>query len=100
MPNTVYHLYVVQMENREAMHAKLARESIGTGIHYLVPLHLQKAYGNLGYGPGDFPLCESAAKRILSLPVFPGLSEADQVRVVDVVVRSAQRTQAQNALAM
>jgi len=99
MPNAVYHLYVVQVKKREAMQAKLAKESIGTGIHYLVPLHLQKAYGNLGYGP-RFPLCEKAAKRILSLPMFPGLSEADQVRVVDVVVRSAQRTQAQNAMAM
>jgi len=98
--NAVYHLYVVQVENREAMQAELAKENIGTGIHYPVPLHLQKAYDNLGYGLGDFPLCEKAADRILSLPMFPGLSEADQVRVVDAVVRSAQRTRPQNALAV
>ena len=98
--NAVYHLYVVQVENRETMQAELLKENIGTGIHYPVPLHLQKAYDNLGYGLGDFPLCEKAADRILSLPMFPGLSEADQVRVVDAVVRSAQRTRPQNALAV
>jgi dTDP-4-amino-4,6-dideoxygalactose transaminase len=95
-----YHLYVVQVENREAVQAELAKENIGTGIHYPVPLHLQKAYGNFGYGPGDFPVCENAAERILSLPMFPGLSEADQVRVVDAVIRSAQRTRPQNVLAV
>jgi dTDP-4-amino-4,6-dideoxygalactose transaminase len=96
----VYHLYVVQVENREAVQADLAKQNIDTGIHYPVPLHLQKAYSNFGYGPGDFPVCESAAKRILSLPMFPGLSEADQVRVVDAVVRSAQSTRPQNVLAV
>jgi dTDP-4-amino-4,6-dideoxygalactose transaminase len=96
----VYHLFVVQVENREAVQAELAKQNIDTGIHYPVPLHLQKAYSNFGYGPGDFPVCENAAKRILSLPMFPGLTEADQVRVVEALVRSAQNTRRQDVLAV
>lgn len=92
----VYHLYVIQVENREVMQAILAKENIGTGIHYPIPLHLQKAYNNLGHRPGDFPVCEKAAERILSLPMFPAISETDQARVVHAVVRSAQDTAAQH----
>lgn len=93
----VYHLYVVQVERREAMQTDLANESIGTGIHYPIPLHLQKAYTSLGYRPGDFPVCEKAAERILSLPMFPGLAEQDQSQVVHAVVRSVLRSMAQRA---
>ncbi len=93
----VYHLYVIQVENREVLQAILAKENIGTGIHYPVALHLQKAYVNLGYRPGDFPVCERAAERILSLPMFPHISETDQARVVDAVVRSVQETASQRA---
>jgi dTDP-4-amino-4,6-dideoxygalactose transaminase len=96
----VYHLYVLQVENREAVQANLAKENIDTGIHYPVPLHLQKAYKSLAYELGDFPVCEKAAERIVSLPIFPGLSEADQTRVVHAVVRSAQCTGPQNVLVM
>jgi dTDP-4-amino-4,6-dideoxygalactose transaminase len=93
----VYHLYVIQVENREAVQTALAQEHIGTGIHYPIPLHLQKAYTSLGYRRGDFPVCEKAAEGILSLPMFPGISELDQERVAEAVVRiarcaSAQRT--------
>ncbi len=94
----VYHLYVLQVENREALQANLSKENIDTGIHYPVPLHLQRAYSGLGYALGDFPVCEKAAGRIVSIPMFPGLSEADQARVVDAVVRSAQYTGTQNAV--
>jgi dTDP-4-amino-4,6-dideoxygalactose transaminase len=92
-----YHLYVVQVENREAVQAILAKENIGTGIHYPIPLHLQKAYTSLGFRPGDFPVCEKAAERILSLPMFPAISQADQERVVDALVRTVQATAAQPA---
>jgi dTDP-4-amino-4,6-dideoxygalactose transaminase len=61
-------------------------------------LHLQKAYSNFGYRAGDFPVSEKAAERILSIPMFPGLSESDQVRVVDAVVRSARQAKAQNVV--
>lgn len=93
----VYHLYVVQVENREAVQAILTKEGIGTGIHYPIPLHLQKAYAGQGYAPGDFPVCEKAAERILSLPMFPGLSEAAQSQVVQAVFRSVQESSAQQA---
>jgi dTDP-4-amino-4,6-dideoxygalactose transaminase len=96
----VHHLYVIQVENREAVQTTLAEENIGTGIHYPIPLHLQKAYTNLGYRLGDLPVCEKAAERILSLPMFPALSEADQARVVHAVVRSVRRTAAQRTVAV
>lgn len=93
----IYHLYVVQVEDREAVQAALAKENIGTGIHYPIPLHLQKAYANQGYRAGDFPVTERAAERILSLPMFPTLSEADQVRVVQALVHIGQETSARQA---
>jgi dTDP-4-amino-4,6-dideoxygalactose transaminase len=93
-------LYVVQVDNREAVQADLAKEKIDTGIHYPVPLHLQKAYSSLGYRQGDFPVAEKAAERILSLPMFPSLSEADQARVVNALVRSAKCTGPRNVLAV
>ncbi len=86
----VYHLYVVQVENRQAVQARLAEDGVGTGIHYPIPLHLQKAYASLGYTSGDFPICEKAAERILSLPMFPGLSESDQAQVVHAMIQCAQ----------
>lgn len=73
----IYHLYVVQVENREAVQAALLKENIQTGVHYPIPLHLQKAYATMGYRNGDFPVCEKAAERIVSLPMFPTLSEPD-----------------------
>ena len=72
----VFHLYVVQVQNREQLQKHLGDAGIGTGIHYPIPLHLQTAYKNLGYREGDFPVCEEAASRILSLPMFPGLTGA------------------------
>jgi dTDP-4-amino-4,6-dideoxygalactose transaminase len=94
----IYHLYVIQVDNREAMQKALAQENIDTGIHYPVVLHLQKAYSNLGYKVGDFPVSEKAAERILSLPMFPGLSQANVMRVADAVVRCAQSTGRPNVL--
>ena len=93
----IYHLYVIQLENREAVQAALAKENIGTGIHYPIPLHLQKAYANQGYRAGDFPVTEKAAERILSLPMFPTLSEADQVRVVETLIRIVRESMPQRA---
>ena len=84
----VYHLYVIQVENREMVQAALTKEKVGTGIHYPIPLHLQKAYTSLGYTCGDLPVSERAALRILSLPMYPGISESDQVRVVEALVQT------------
>jgi dTDP-4-amino-4,6-dideoxygalactose transaminase len=81
----VYHLYVIRVEDRDDLIAKLAAENIGTGIHYPIPLHLQKAYVHLGYKEGDFPVSERLAKEILSLPMYPNLTEAQQSRVCQAV---------------
>jgi dTDP-4-amino-4,6-dideoxygalactose transaminase len=95
----IYHLYVVRVEDRQALQTALSQENIDTGIHYPVVLHLQKAYSDLGYRAGDFPASEEAAAHILSLPMFPGLSVSDQVRVVDAVVRGARPVRPQNVMA-
>jgi dTDP-4-amino-4,6-dideoxygalactose transaminase len=79
----VYHLFIVRVQAREALQKALAGANIGTGIHYPIPLHLQKAYSGLGYPAGSFPVTEKVATEIVSLPMFPGLSEAQQVRVVE-----------------
>ena len=74
----VYHLLVVRVKNREKLQADLAAAKVGTGIHYPIPLHLQKAYAPLGYKPGDFPVTERIAPEILSLPMFPQLTRQQQ----------------------
>ena len=77
----VYHLYVVRVQDREAFQAALAEAGIGTGIHYPIPLHLQKAYVHLGYKKGDFPVTEKVAREIVSLPMFPQLKHEHQEEV-------------------
>jgi dTDP-4-amino-4,6-dideoxygalactose transaminase len=74
----VYHLYVVRVKGREKLQAELAAALIGTGIHYPIPLHVQKAYAYLGYKAGDFPVTEKIAPEILSLPMFPQLTDEQQ----------------------
>ena len=78
----VYHLYVVRVQDREALQARLGEAGIGTGIHYPIPLHLQMAYQDLGYKPGDFPVTERVAAEIVSLPMFPQLTCNQQDEVV------------------
>ena len=82
----VYHLYVVRGEDRQKLQADLAAQNIGTGIHYPVPLHQQKAYARLGYRTGDFPVTERLAPQIVSLPMFPQLTEPQVQRVVAAVM--------------
>ena len=65
-------------------HMKAA--GIGTGIHYPIPLHLQKAYAVLNYKEGDFPVAERAASEIVSLPMFPQLTERQQARVAEEIL--------------
>jgi len=86
----VYHLYVVRVENREALMDHLKKAGIGTGIHYPIPLHLQKAYAPLNYHKKDFPITEKIAAQILSLPMFPQLTAGQQARVVEEIVRVSQ----------
>ena len=81
----VYHLYVVRVQEREALQATLAEARIGTGIHYPVPLHLQNAYQHLDYKEGDFPVTERVAAEIVSLPMFPHMSNEQQAEVASKV---------------
>jgi len=83
----VYHLYVVRVQDREGLKKSLAQANIDTGIHYPVPLHLQKAYESFGYKQGDFPITEKIASQILSLPMFPHLQAEQQSRVVNEIRR-------------
>ncbi len=81
----VYHLYVVRVKNREALQAHLAEAGIGTGIHYPIPLHRQRAYEHLGYRAGDLPVTERIATEIVSLPMFPQLTHPQQDEIVSEV---------------
>lgn len=83
----VYHLYVVRTSDREGLMTSLKNVGIGTGIHYPIPLHLQKAYHALGYAPGNFPVTERVAAEIVSLPMYPQLVSEQQKRVVETVVQ-------------
>lgn len=82
-PEHVWHLYVVRLANRDAVLAKLRADGIGAAIHYPVPVHLTAAFAHLGYGPGSFPAAERAAAEILTLPMFPGITEEQQFAVAE-----------------
>ena len=71
----VYHLYVIQVDDRDGLQRYLQENGISTGLHYPIPLHLQGAYGHLEHKEGDFAVAERAAGRILSLPMYPELTE-------------------------
>jgi dTDP-4-amino-4,6-dideoxygalactose transaminase len=80
----VWHLYVVQSGDRAGLQQALDAANISHGIHYPIPVHLQKAYEDLGHKPGSFPVTESLASRILSLPIFPEITEEELQRVAVV----------------
>jgi dTDP-4-amino-4,6-dideoxygalactose transaminase len=81
----VYHLYIVRCPDREAVAAKLKERDIDTGLHYPVPIHLQEAYRYLGYQPGAFPETERACGEILSLPMFPYMTDEEIVAVAEAL---------------
>jgi dTDP-4-amino-4,6-dideoxygalactose transaminase len=87
----VYHLYVVRTADRDGLMDYLKQAGIGTGIHYPIPLHLQKAYAGLNYRAGDFPVAEKAAAAIVSLPMFPQLTAEQQARVVKETLSFAEK---------
>jgi dTDP-4-amino-4,6-dideoxygalactose transaminase len=82
---SVYHLFVIRALQRDTLRSLLLDQGIETGIHYPIPLHLQKAFAYLGYKVGDLPYTERAAAEILSLPLFPEMSEADCMRVAQAI---------------
>ncbi|GJM25359.1 MAG: aminotransferase DegT/DnrJ/EryC1/StrS family protein [Phycisphaerae bacterium] len=82
-----FHQYSILTDERDKLREHLTAESIGSGIYYPIPLHLQPCFENLGYHQGDFPVSEETAKRILSLPVHPMLDDADVKRVAGCIVQ-------------
>ena len=87
----VYHLYVVQVDDRDGVRAKLDEAGIGTGIHYPVPIHMHAAYAHLGYKPGAFPVAERMAGRILSLPMFPEITVEQVDYVAEHLTKAVAR---------
>lgn len=81
----VWHLYVVRTAEPTALALCLRERGIGTGRHYPDPMHLTEAYAHLGYRRGDFPVAEALSRECLSLPIFPGIDEAQLAAVVDGV---------------
>jgi dTDP-4-amino-4,6-dideoxygalactose transaminase len=79
----VHHIYGIRVQARDELLQSLTQRGIGCGIHYPKPVHLQKAYANLGYGPGSFPVSERLANEELSLPMFPELTSSQ----IETVVR-------------
>ncbi len=86
---SVYHLYVVRTPFRDELQKHLSEAGVGTGIHYPVPVHLQRAYAAMGWKKDDFPVSENAADQILSLPMFAGLTSDQQKRVAESIAQFA-----------
>jgi len=78
----VFHLYIVRLDRRAELAEHLRGRGVATGFHYPIALHLQEAYVQLGYGPGSFPVAEKLAGEVLSLPMFPDLTEEQIQHVV------------------
>ena len=83
----VYHVYVVRLAQRDTWRARLADAGVQTGVHYPIPVHLQPAYRDLGYAAGAFPVSERVAAEVLSLPMFPELTN-DQIATVASLLRT------------
>jgi dTDP-4-amino-4,6-dideoxygalactose transaminase len=81
----VYHTFVIQAERRDELKAFLLSRGVETSIHYPVPIHLQRAAADLGYPPGSLPVTERQARSVLSLPIYPELTEAQRVLVVEAI---------------
>lgn len=82
----VHHLYVIRTNDRDGLMEALKNAGIGSAIHYPVPLHMQKAYSSLNYGVHEFPVADTTAREIVSLPMYPQLVAAQQKRVVAAVM--------------
>jgi len=81
----VYHLYIIRTKRRDDLQRYLSENGINTGLHYPIPLHLQAAYSNNGFNEGDFPITEKVAREILSLPMFPQLTEQQILYVTEKI---------------
>jgi dTDP-4-amino-4,6-dideoxygalactose transaminase len=77
----------VRVPERDAWRAALTEAGVQTGVHYPIPVHLQPAYADLGYSRGDFPIAEQAAAEVLSLPMFPEMTD-QQIESIATVFRA------------
>ena len=87
----VYHIYAVRSADRCALQRTLQSHGVQTGIHYPIPVHLQEGYRDLGYVAGDFPHSEQAAREVLSLPMYPELSN-NKIEFVSAAVHHDVQT--------
>jgi dTDP-4-amino-4,6-dideoxygalactose transaminase len=85
-----WHLFVIRIQNRDAVRQRLSEMFVETGVHYPVPVHLQPAYAYLGYQSGDFPESERLAASCLSLPISPVISPLEQDRVIETLSLAAK----------
>jgi dTDP-4-amino-4,6-dideoxygalactose transaminase len=81
----IYHCYVIRTPRRDELVEHLKKQGTGVVIHYPLPVHLQPAYKDLGYRPGDFPVSEACAAEVVSIPMFPELTDEQQQRVVSQI---------------
>ena len=88
---SVWHLYVIRTEQRDALKEHLLTRGISAGIHYPIPIHLQPAYRDLGHKRGDFPVTELYARQVLSLPMYAELTQ-DQIEYVAKAIRDFMST--------
>src|SRR5258708_1059231 len=87
----IFHLYVVRTKKRDQLKDYLHSKGIGVGIHYPIPIHLQVAYKHLGYKKGDFPVTEKYAKEVLSLPMFPEMTD-EQIKSVVKEIKNWEKS--------
>ncbi|MGD9922185.1 MAG: DegT/DnrJ/EryC1/StrS family aminotransferase [Pseudorhodoplanes sp.] len=86
----VFHLYVVQIDDRDRVRETLNAAGIGAGVHYPVPVHEQPAFRHLGYRPDDFPVTSRVAKRVLSLPIYPEITRLQVERVASALIEAVR----------
>ena len=82
----IFNQYTLRVGRRDDLREHLRRRGVGHSVYYPTPLHLQECFSELGYREGDFPVAEQATREVISIPVYPGLDEAQQRRVVDAIV--------------
>jgi dTDP-4-amino-4,6-dideoxygalactose transaminase len=92
-----YHQYVINLTERDRIKASLTRSGVETAVHYPLPLHLHAALSRLGYGAGDLPHSEVASQRVLSLPLFPTMTDDERSTVVASVLRALEEKSAESA---
>ncbi|MCA5587798.1 DegT/DnrJ/EryC1/StrS family aminotransferase [Finegoldia magna] len=81
----VFHLFILQSENREEIESKLKEKGIATGTYYKVPMHLQKAFNDLGYKKGDFPNAEYLSERTFAIPLFPEINDEEREYIINSI---------------